>query len=241
MDAVSRNLAPFTLVGGKNRKSVVFAVPSRVYCAYQLAESAMRHSVVWGTFAVAMLCGAISAPAQHTLAAKFDLTKPLTLTGTVTQIDWANPYVHVLMKVDGKPVPTLWAVELDSGPIILANNGWSETSLAAGEVIKVDGFAARNKSNQISGKSVVITRTGNPGYGRANGTPRAIPVATGPTPRWPSGQPRLGPPPGQTGYWGYPTRTSLVESGVTVDMDAYGLLKNIADAAKVAPMQPWAL
>ena len=43
--------------------------------------------------------GPVATHAQHTPAAKFDLTKPLTLTGTVTQIDWANPYVHVLMKV----------------------------------------------------------------------------------------------------------------------------------------------
>src|SRR2546428_9761619 len=42
----------------------------------------------------------VSTPvfAQHTLAAKFDLTKSLTLKGTVTQIDWSNPYVHIIMK-----------------------------------------------------------------------------------------------------------------------------------------------
>jgi hypothetical protein len=200
----------------------------------------MKQSVVGGIFGVAMLFGAVSASAQHTLAAKFDLTKPLTLTGTVTQIDWANPYVHVLMKVPGQPLPALWAVEVE-GPIELENNGWSEASLAPGDVIRVEGFAARNKSNQISGKSLVVTRTGRPVYIGTNGTPRARPVATGPTPRWPDGRPRLGPPPGQTGYWGAPSKTSLVEDGVTVQMDAYGLLKNVADASKVAPMQPWAL
>src|SRR5687767_3091129 len=157
--------------------------------------------------------GVVSLGAQHTLAAKFDVTKPLTLTGTVTQIDWANPYVHVLMKVPGQPLPALWAVEVDSA-IILANNGWSETSLAPGEVIRVEGFAARDGSNQISGRNVVMTRTGRPVYVGTNGTPRPRPVASGPTPRWPDGRPRLGPPPGQTGYWGYPSRTSLVEDGV---------------------------
>jgi hypothetical protein len=33
----------------------------------------------------------------------------------------------------------------------------------------------------------------------------------------------------------------LVENGAKVEMDEYGLLKNVADAAKVAPLQPWAL
>jgi hypothetical protein len=184
--------------------------------------------------------GAVSLQAQHTLAAKFDLTKSLTLTGTVTQIDWANPYVHILMKVPGQPLPTLWAVEVDA-PIELTANGWSQSSLPIGEAIRVDGYIARDGSKQISGKTVVMTSTNKPVYVGTNGTPKPRAVATGPTPRWPSGQPRLGPPAGQTGYWGYPTRGGLVEDGVNVAMDRYGLLNNIADAAKVAPMQPWAL
>jgi hypothetical protein len=108
----------------------------------------MRQFVVAATATFALLLCAVSAPAQHTLAAKFDLTKPLTLTGTVTQIDWANPYVHVLMKVPGQPLPTLWAVEVE-GPIVLASNGWSESSLAPGESIRVEGFAARDGSKQL--------------------------------------------------------------------------------------------
>jgi hypothetical protein len=127
------------------------------------------------------------------------------------------------------------------GPIILANNGWSESSLPLGETIKVEGFAARDGSKQISGKSVVMTRTNRPVYVGANGTPKPRPTATGPTPRWPDGRPRLGPPQGQTGYWGYPTRGYLVEDGVNVQADQYGLLNNVADAPKVAPMQRWAL
>jgi hypothetical protein len=200
----------------------------------------MRYPFVRAAAGLVLLLGAIPAPAQHTLAAKFDVTKPLTLAGTVTQIDWANPYVHILMKVPGQPLPALWAVEVD-GPIVLAANGWSEQSLEPGEVIRVEGFRARDGSNQISGNSVVITRTGRPVYVGTNGTPKARPVATGPTPRWPDGRPRLGPPPGQTGYWGFPSRGYLVEDGVKVEMDPYGLLKNIGDAPRVAPMQPWAL
>lgn len=195
-----------------------------------------RWSLVAG---LALLWSAV-ATAQHTPAAKFDLTKPLTLTGTVTQVDWANPYVHVLMKVAGKPVPTLWAVEVE-GPIILASNGWTESSLAPGETIRVEGYSSRDGSNQILGRSVVITRTGQPVYMGVNGTPKPRPSVTGPTPRWPDGRPRLGPPPGQTGYWGFPSRGYLLEDGVNVEMDPYGLLKNLADAPKVAPLQPWAL
>ena len=187
---------------------------------------------------LAVLLAAASASAQHTLGAKFDLTKPLTLKGTVTQIDWSNPYVHVLMKVPGTARPTLWAVELDSA-ILLSKNGWSQTSIPLGEVITVQGFAARDKSNQVSGNSIVMAN-GKKVYAGSNGTLPARATASGPAPRWPNGQIRLGPPPSQTGYWGNPSRTSLLQTGANVEMDSYGLLKNIADVDKVAPMQKWA-
>jgi hypothetical protein len=61
-----------------------------------------------------------------------------------------------------------------------------------------------------------------------------------PTPRWPDGKPRLGPVPGETGFWARPSSTGLKETGVNVQMDEYGLLRNVSDAAKVAPLQPWA-
>jgi hypothetical protein len=45
----------------------------------------------------------------------------------------------------------------------------------------------------------------------------------------------------EKGFWDQPSASSLVEAGVTVAMDARGKLRNPADAAKVAPFQPWAL
>jgi len=199
----------------------------------------MRHTRFVLIIGIAILLSAMVAYAQHTLGAKFDLTKPLTLKGTVTQIDWANPYVHVLMKVPGTPRPVLWAVEID-GALTLAKNGWSETNLTPGDTITVQGFTARDGSKQISGNTIT-TASGKKVYSGTNGTIPPRKVASGPTPRWPDGHPRLGPPPGETGYWGNPSKTAMVENGVNVQTDQYGLLKNINDAPKVAPFQKWAL
>ncbi|MCK8411008.1 hypothetical protein, partial [Erwinia amylovora] len=76
----------------------------------------------------------------------------------------------------------------------------------------------------------------------AKAKPSRTPIAVRPTPKWPDGHPALGWLPGTTeGYWTDPSKTALVEDGVDVKMDEYGLLANLADAAKVAPLQPWAL
>jgi hypothetical protein len=57
----------------------------------------------------------------------------------------------------------------------------------------------------------------------------------------PDGHIRFGNLPGETGYWGNPSAHGLVENTAgKIRMNGFGLLANIADAAKVAPFQPWA-
>ena len=52
--------------------------------------------------------------AHHALAAKFDSSKKVTLRGSVTAIDWANPHAHVFVNVT-EPAGRIanWAVELE--------------------------------------------------------------------------------------------------------------------------------
>jgi hypothetical protein len=40
--------------------------------------------------------------AHHALQAQFDTEKPITLTGTVTKIDWSNPHVRLYLDVKGE-------------------------------------------------------------------------------------------------------------------------------------------
>lgn len=200
----------------------------------------MRLPAVFSAVSIVVFLAVTSVLAQHTPAAKFDLTRPLSVTGTVTQIEWTNPNVHVLMKVASpNGPPALWAVELES-EVLLSEDGWTAAALPLGETIDVTGFTARDGSNQVSGNSLVINRTGVSVFVGTNGIAPPKPVVSGATPRKPDGQPRLGAQPGETGYWGNPSRTAMVEDGVEVEMDPYGLLADISDAGEVAPMQPWA-
>jgi hypothetical protein len=179
--------------------------------------------------------------AHHEPLAKFDDKKPITLTGVVSLVDWRNPHVHVFMNVKTGAAGELanWAIELES-PIDLEESGWSHETLHPGDKITVEGMAARDGSRQAWGKSVVVSGTGRKVLTFAVAPP-PMPLQAHPTPRWSDGQPRLGGATGTQGYWAFPSATALVESGVNAPMDAWGLLKNIADAPKVAPMQPWAL
>ncbi|PWU24539.1 MAG: hypothetical protein C5B48_05855 [Candidatus Rokuibacteriota bacterium] len=188
-------------------------------------------------------CGAVAlalAPlgAHHVIAAKFDAAKKLSLRGPVTEVDWANPHVHVFINVsepDGRFAN--WAIELES-TVDLKREGWTRDAVKVGDVVSVEGIAARDGSKQAWSLSMTNGRTGQRVFFPR---PVAAPARSGkPTPRWPDGQPRLGALPGETGYWARPSATTMVERGVTVETDANGLLTRVADARRVAPFQDWA-
>jgi uncharacterized protein DUF6152 len=188
-------------------------------------------------------CGAIVlalAPlrAHHVIAAKFDSAKKVTLRGAVTEVDWSNPHAHIFINVanpDGHL--TNWAIELES-TVDLRREGWTRDTVSVGDIVSVEGIAARDGSKQVWSLSMTNGRSGQRVFFPR---PVARPAPTGkPTPRWPDGQPRLGALPGDTGYWASPSATTLVERGVVVQADANGLLTNIDDARRVAPLQDWA-
>jgi hypothetical protein len=181
---------------------------------------------------------AMPLAAHHEILAKFDDKRPVTIKGTITKVDWANPHVHIFMNVQNGQAVANWAVELES-PVDLGRGGWTRDSVKPGDALTVQGLSARNGSRQVWANSVMGSN--NKKLFDNASTPKPAPTAaSGPTPKWPDGQPRLGPTAGQSGYWGAPTATGLVQTGMNVQMDGYGLLKNIADVDKVAPFQKWA-
>lgn len=183
-----------------------------------------------------------SAPltAHHVPEAKFDPDQRRTLQGSVSKVDWLNPHVHLFMEVQEGGSTMSWAVELES-TIDLRRNGWTPDTVQPGDQLSVRGMVARDGSRQIWGETVLSSRLGERVFTVTPAQPPVYADPDAPAPRWPDGQPRLGSPPGGTGYWDFPSKPSLVENGVDVAMDSNGLLANINDADKVAPFQPWAL
>lgn len=83
-----------------------------------------------------------------------------------------------------------------------------------------------------------------PGTG-AGGEPAAeaatLPAAERPAPRYSDGTIRLDRAPGEKGYWGQASVTSMFERGAEVEFDEHGRLLDVSRAADVAPFMPWSL
>ncbi len=109
-------------------------------------------------FIAAAVCLSVSLPAfsHHSFAAEFDRERPITITGTVTKIEWTNPHARFYVDVQDENGETVhWNFELGT-PNILMRRGWTRDSLKPGETITVTGFRARNDPNVGNANTVTL-------------------------------------------------------------------------------------
>src|SRR5215471_8004981 len=191
------------------------------------------------TFALGFttIAAASLAFAQRAPSAAYDSERKVKFSGLVTKIDWTNPSAFLMVNVrDETGRVTPWEVEIGN-PLDLEKGGWKSDSVHIGDVVNVEGTPGRGPIPQAKASSVVTARTGAKLFLL---TPKPVAKSGQVAPRWPNSHVRLGPAPGKKGYWGPPSSTVLVETGVNAPMNRDGLLANIGDAGKVAPFQPWA-
>jgi hypothetical protein len=116
----------------------------------------MPHRFFVSIASIAFFASALPALAHHAFSNEYDESKPITLEGVVTRIDWENPHVHYFVDVaqaDGTVVN--WSCET-GGPIRLAKRGWTRDTLKVGDKVTVHGFPAKDASHTADGRKVTL-------------------------------------------------------------------------------------
>jgi Family of unknown function (DUF6152) len=94
--------------------------------------------------AVLLLISFAGSVSAHHATASFDMTKSMTVKGTVTGFDWTNPHVYIYVDVkDEKGAVEKWSVEMASTGM-LARAGWRRDTVKAGEEITIFGNRAKD-------------------------------------------------------------------------------------------------
>ncbi len=134
---------------------------------------------------ISWLCGlilgvslmALPAFGHHSFAAEYDGSKAMTLTGTVTKVEWMNPHARFYVDVkDDSGKTTSWELELGS-PNGLIRKGWTRNSMKPGDVVTVEASPAKDGSKLANTKTVRLadgrelfggsaSETGNPKAGQ---------------------------------------------------------------------------
>jgi Family of unknown function (DUF6152) len=115
----------------------------------------MKTSLLCGLAAVIGLA-AVPAFAHHSFAAEYDAAKPVTLTGTVTKVEWMNPHARFYIDVkDDAGKVTNWEFELGS-PNGLMRRGWTRNSLKQGDTVTVNGSLAKDGSSLANARTIKL-------------------------------------------------------------------------------------
>ena len=95
--------------------------------------------------------------AHHSFSAEYDRSKPVTLKGTVTKVEWMNPHARFYLDVkDDAGKVTNWEFELGS-PNGLMRQGLTRNSMKIGDSVSVQGSKAKDGSNLANARTVKLS------------------------------------------------------------------------------------
>ena len=116
----------------------------------------MKSAALLAAIGLVLVASASKLSAHHSFAAEFDANKPITVTGTVTKMEWTNPHVWVHIDVK-KPDGTVenWGFEAGT-PNVLFRRGFTRQSLAIGTEIRIDGYQAKDGTHRGNGRDITL-------------------------------------------------------------------------------------
>jgi hypothetical protein len=107
---------------------------------------------------IVALAGALTVPAlaHHAFSAEFDSSKPITVKGVVTKIEWMNPHAWFYLDVKATSGEVEhWQFETGA-PIELLRRGWRKNDLKVGDEVTVQALRAKDGTNTASARMVLL-------------------------------------------------------------------------------------
>ncbi len=101
-------------------------------------------------FVLAFAAGALPVSAHHSTTAEFDVQHRMTVSGTLTKVDWVNPHIVVFLDAQGDKGPgstAAWKFE-SNPPAWFRRVGVSRADFAKaiGQKVTVEGNRAKDGS-----------------------------------------------------------------------------------------------
>lgn len=115
-----------------------------------------RPGLFAGLTVLTLLAAAVPIAAHHSFAAEYDRNRTITVTGSVTRLEWTNPHARLyVMGTDETGKMQEWDFELGP-PNGLMRNGWRRDSLKAGLKVVVEGFRSKTSTVVANARSVKL-------------------------------------------------------------------------------------
>ena len=110
----------------------------------------MRHRLAVVLVAATVLL-TTGVSAHHSVSGQYDASKPLTLTGVISKVEWINPHIYLHLDVKDKDgAVTTWT--LSTLPTAMMRRaGLTKETLQGqpGEVVTITAIAARDETKKL--------------------------------------------------------------------------------------------
>lgn len=112
-----------------------------------------KAAFVVGVLGVLLVGVATALLAHHSMSAKYDIGKTISIEGTLTEVAWGNP--HSWLFLDAKPVGQSnaavknWAVEAP-GASGMVRVGWQKDTVKAGFTVTITGYPRRDGKPEMA-------------------------------------------------------------------------------------------
>jgi hypothetical protein len=88
----------------------------------------------------------------------YDTEKLVTVKATVTSFEFINPHTQITLEAkNDKGEVEKWTCEARSPAMLVRNGGWDKHTLKPGDVITAIGFRAKNGTNILRLKKIVLS------------------------------------------------------------------------------------